>query len=372
MTVRTHRIADGVRIEGVSRPIFIHNIDTYYLADLLIYADGLIDCWGPTDLAGLREHLESGWVATTVEEGAMASADGLGWWRFGVGEVGIDAENLLGEVADEIDRLNDRPDSSGRCLQALEAFLAERTETNQAELLRRYLAIPEHFRNYVLGDMDRQDQPLRVLATPVGQRTPHPDDDEPVTIGMHEEAFEYFAERETDAIDAAQRVPADGPERPVDATVSVPAVIRWGDWPQDPGFAVHQTYFPAEIEADGRRYPSVEHAYWALSTSDDEVRAAIAALENPFQADGLAEAAPRIGNWHLIRQAVMLRLLRAKYARHSKLRELLLSTGDGMIAVVGHGSKYWGSQGPNWLGRLLEVVRSELALEQAEQRAQHV
>src|SRR5690606_34394358 len=137
---------DGVRVEGVARHVFIHNIDTYYLADLLIYADGQIDCWGPTDLAGLREHLASGWVATTVAEGAMASAEDLGWWRFGVGEAGIDAEALLGEVADEIDRLNGRPDSIGRCRRAVTEFLAEPTETNRAALLRRYLAIPRHRR----------------------------------------------------------------------------------------------------------------------------------------------------------------------------------------------------------------------------------
>jgi hypothetical protein len=31
---------------------------------------------------------------------------------------------LLSEVADEIDRLNDRPNSTGRCLHAVDAYLA--------------------------------------------------------------------------------------------------------------------------------------------------------------------------------------------------------------------------------------------------------
>lgn len=42
----THRTADGVRIPGTWRHAFIRNGGTFYLTDLVIYADGLIDYWG--------------------------------------------------------------------------------------------------------------------------------------------------------------------------------------------------------------------------------------------------------------------------------------------------------------------------------------
>lgn len=44
---RTYRIVDGERIEGSWRHIFIKNGSTYFLSALKVYADGLIDCWGP-------------------------------------------------------------------------------------------------------------------------------------------------------------------------------------------------------------------------------------------------------------------------------------------------------------------------------------
>ena len=62
----TYREVDGRRIEGTWRPIFIKNGGTHYLADLKIYADGQIDCWGMVDREGFGEKLRSGWVATSL------------------------------------------------------------------------------------------------------------------------------------------------------------------------------------------------------------------------------------------------------------------------------------------------------------------
>jgi hypothetical protein len=39
----------------------------------------------------------------------------------------------------------------------------------------------------------------------------------------------------------------------------------------------------------------------------------------------------------------------------------LRETGDARLLYGDWGSRYWGSSGANWLGRLLELVRSELA-----------
>ncbi|MGY0235061.1 DUF7639 domain-containing protein [Longispora urticae] len=61
---------------------------------------------------------------------------------------------LLAEVADEIDRLHDQPDSTCRCMLAVNAYLANMTEDNRHIVRDRYLDIPEHLRHYTLGDMD--------------------------------------------------------------------------------------------------------------------------------------------------------------------------------------------------------------------------
>jgi len=59
----------------------------------------------------------------------------------------------------------------------------------------------------------------------------------------------------------------------------------------------------------------------------------------------------------------MLRLMREKSRQHPDLAEELLTTGDGRLISDMDVSRYWG--GRNWLGRILEIVRTELAFENA-------
>ncbi|MFD4764425.1 hypothetical protein ACFWOJ_38155 [Streptomyces sp. NPDC058439] len=47
---------------------------------MLIYADRLIDCWGLVTLEEFQEKLRSGWVATSLPDGAEASAHDLTGW----------------------------------------------------------------------------------------------------------------------------------------------------------------------------------------------------------------------------------------------------------------------------------------------------
>lgn len=55
--------ASESRVPGVTSSL--RNGATYYLSDLKVYADGLIDCWGLVDVDGFREKVGQGWVATT-------------------------------------------------------------------------------------------------------------------------------------------------------------------------------------------------------------------------------------------------------------------------------------------------------------------
>ena len=65
----------------------------------------------------------------------------------------------------------------------------------------------------------------------------------------------------------------------------------------------------------------------------------------------------------MVRLAVMAELLRAKYTQNMLAAETLRATGDARLIYVSFDSAYWasgGKRGTNWIGRLLEVVRSEL------------
>jgi hypothetical protein len=58
---------------------------------------------------------------------------------------------------------------------------------------------------------------------------------------------------------------------------------------------------------------------------------------------------------------------RLKFRQHPELAAKLVATGDARIRGIGFTGRYWdegGSRGRNWLGRILEMVRSELILRQ--------
>jgi hypothetical protein len=191
----TYREVDGRRIEGTWRHVFIHNGDTFYLTDLKIYADGLIDCWGLVDLAGFREKLRSGWVATSLPNGAMASAHHLGSWQF-QSSTCVSADDLFTEVADEIERLAGRRTSSDRCIEALYRFEETRLEADRQLLAEAYLAVPSQLRMYLLGDQDNKDRPIRAVATRPGEmRIGDRGEPRVVTVDEQTRAFEYLAER---------------------------------------------------------------------------------------------------------------------------------------------------------------------------------
>jgi predicted NAD-dependent protein-ADP-ribosyltransferase YbiA (DUF1768 family) len=59
-------------------------------------------------------------------------------------------------------------------------------------------------------------------------------------------------------------------------------------------------------------------------------------------------------------------ILRAKFNQHPELADVLVATGDARIDYS-ISSAYWsgGTKGRNWLGRLLELVRSEIVAQRA-------
>ncbi|MEV5510110.1 NADAR family protein [Streptomyces orinoci] len=357
----TYRTADGVRIPGTWRHAFIRNGDCYFLTDLFIYADGLINCWDLVTLEEFQEKLRSGWVATSLPDGAEASAHDLAGWKFSEPRTWLTPDLLVAEIRDTIDQLNGRPDSTGRCLAAVDTFLADRTEENRAAARAAFLAIPVSLRRYALGDMDQKDWPLRVLVAGPGGRTymPH---DQRITQESYDNAVAYFEDRARWIAKRSMRVPADGPVTP-----HAPAVQLYQsctDKPEAaPGKRGLRNDYPAPIVIGEVSYPSVAHAYWALSVTQPEVRAAIVTAETAYSARKLAAGAPRRAGWEHARTAVMTSLLRAKFDQHPELAEILLATDDATLIYDDMDSGFWGDnagRGRNWTGRLLELVRSEL------------
>ncbi len=118
-------------------------------------------------------------------------------------------------------------------------------------------------------------------------------------------------------------------------------------------------------------YPSVEHAYQAAKTLDIEQRQIIVNADTPGKAKRLGKELTLRDNWNKQRRAIMLHLLKIKFA-YPDMEMLLLSTGNQKLVEgnVWH-DNYWGECScmackddikHNWLGKLLMLIRMEIQI----------
>ncbi|WP_406393656.1 NADAR family protein [Streptomyces sp. NBC_00887] len=362
---------DGERIEGVWCHVWLRSPwnDEYFLDDLIVYADGAVRCEERTDLRGLEKRLASGAISVT-EPGASKRPEEQSKWLSRAGEP-VTPEGFLLDVADKVEELNGRPTAGRRCWDAIGRFQQDPSESNRVLLREAYLAVPPHLRIYVLGDMDRQDRPLRILLTDVGAAV---EEDGPVvTSEMHAEVLDYFNQGEEgfarqEEHRAVQH--ADDPVTAGEAAFTSQETLFPQGWPEVLGLFVLRNEFPAPVVFAGETYSSVLHGYWALSAADASEHDQIRDAPSGREAQDRGGRAERRADWPGIRLAVMGGLMEAKFTQHPDLAEILLSTGDSVISCTGHSdSPFWrdarDGRGRNWVGRLLELIRSGLVARQA-------
>jgi ribA/ribD-fused uncharacterized protein len=125
------------------------------------------------------------------------------------------------------------------------------------------------------------------------------------------------------------------------------------------------------IEIDGTLWPTSEHYYQAQKFADRDRQERIRSLPNAAAAKRYASKykAEIRPDWNAVRDAVMERVLRAKFTQHESLRDLLLGSGDETIEEDSGKDYYWGTgadgTGQNKLGLLLMRLRAELREEAA-------
>ncbi|WP_329314878.1 MULTISPECIES: NADAR family protein [unclassified Streptomyces] len=364
----TFRTSDGERVDGAWCLVWRkHELGgEHYPEHLFVYADGRISVgrYEATDLAGLERWLASGKIAVTRPDPRERSASASKWQSRNPEP--LTAASFLTEVADEIARLAGRPTAVDRLREAERGYRREATETNRVLLREAYLAVPAHLRVYVLGDMDRQDRPLRILTTDIGQAV---DGDGPVvTEEMHQSVRDHFAERD-EADEQAEELRAvryaDEPTGAPQPPVVLHEVVHPNGRPAELGDFVLRNDYEAPVTYRGETYPTVLHGYWALSAADPADRDRIRACATAREAHDTGGRAARRADWPALRLAVMAGLVRAKFEQHPRLAEILLATGETGIRYTGISeAPFWRADGPrggrDWMGRLLELVRAEL------------
>ena len=137
-------------------------------------------------------------------------------------------------------------------------------------------------------------------------------------------------------------------------------------------YGAFSNLYRREIEFEGEKFATSEHAYQAGKARKPEVRKWLMEAPSPAL---LAMAAHGLyvwdinSDWSKIKFDRMKRVLLAKFTQHEDLKQLLLGTGTARLvesATVDNAvNRLWGEVngvGKNKLGELLMEVRAELAM----------
>jgi len=129
------------------------------------------------------------------------------------------------------------------------------------------------------------------------------------------------------------------------------------------GYDFLSNFYYSSVSYDGKLYPTVEHAYQAAKTTDENVREIIRKANSPGIAKKLGQSINVRNDWSTTKIVVMKNLIRDKFSSPF-LMHRLLQTGDAKLVLNNKwNDKFWGvcrGVGENWLGKILMEVRDEL------------
>jgi ribA/ribD-fused uncharacterized protein len=121
-----------------------------------------------------------------------------------------------------------------------------------------------------------------------------------------------------------------------------------------------------EILIDGRRWPTTEHYFQAQKFEESALRERIRRTKSVDEAArmGRNRKNPLRRDWRSVKDQVMLKAVRTKFAQHPELARALRETGAAKLVEHTERDAYWGDggdgRGQNRLGKILMQVREEL------------
>jgi len=125
-------------------------------------------------------------------------------------------------------------------------------------------------------------------------------------------------------------------------------------------------FYCSTISYDGGLYPTVEHAYQASKTLNQQTREIIRKSKSPYGAKKLGRSIYPSDNWEKNKIDIMKELVKEKF-QNPFLKFMLINTGNSsLINENSWGDRFWGTVngvGENWLGRILQEVREETKIE---------
>lgn len=127
-------------------------------------------------------------------------------------------------------------------------------------------------------------------------------------------------------------------------------------------------FYACDIEYEGIKYPSTEHAYQAAKTLDENERRKIAASTTAGQAKKAGKMLKLREDWAQVKLKVMEDILRIKFSNPELRKKLNATKPEELIEGNWWGDKYWGMvkstpqsdwEGSNHLGKILMKIRDE-------------
>ncbi len=134
-----------------------------------------------------------------------------------------------------------------------------------------------------------------------------------------------------------------------------------------PAFEPLNNFSAHQIEIWGRRFPTAEHAYQYKKFVEvaPEIAEQILNAGSPEAAQRIAHAhkTEQPKDWHEGKVAVMEDILRAKFAQHEDVREVLARSGSRKIVENSPVDDFWGCGqdgiGKNMMGVLWAKIRDK-------------
>ena len=154
--------SEGEVVPGVYFPAFIHNGD-FYLASIVAYKDGMVDCWGLVPFEEFKQKVRDGWVVTSIPDGARVDIHHVACFTVSSVSVLGPEEEFVKDVASAIEELNGRPTAQERLVKAIGGLSHQDTPELRREFRRAYADLPAYYRTYIFGSRMKRHADLQRL-----------------------------------------------------------------------------------------------------------------------------------------------------------------------------------------------------------------
>jgi hypothetical protein len=143
MKTKTYRIVDDKRIEGVILHAIRHNV-LYFFVEVIVYADGIIQCWEQFDLKRFTTYLKEEKILVAIPQNTEVHFHGLGKMNASNFIAEKSNEDFIKEIEDAISELNGNKGRVSLCVEGYKTYLEEGTIASFEKLRDLYDDLPAH------------------------------------------------------------------------------------------------------------------------------------------------------------------------------------------------------------------------------------